>query len=161
MGGGGGAQEVKYVGPTKEELAQRQAEYDKQISLMQEQNKSVQSKYDLMRQDSERALAERTSLMQQELARQQKSYDEVIGVTKKSLADSQLAQEAQGTLMKDLTVKQETASKLQTAQTEKDTIQARDAMNLNKRTVDTANKAVYARKRRRGLMSTISNPMSA
>jgi hypothetical protein len=98
--------------------------------------------------------------MQQELARQQQTYDEVLGVTRKSLAESQTAQEAQGSLMKDLNVKQETASKLQTAQAEKDMIQARDGIALNRRNVDTANKAVYARKRRRGLMSSISNPMS-
>jgi hypothetical protein len=161
MGGGGGGDNVKYVGPTKEELAIKQAEYDKQIQLLQEQNKTVQGSYDKMRLDSERALAERTSLMQQELARQQKSYDDVLGVTKKSLADSQAAQEAQGSLMKDLTVKQESASKLQTAQAEKDTIKARDSMALNKRSVDTANKAVFTRRRRRGLMSALSNPMSS
>jgi len=73
MGGGGGGENVKYVGPSKEELALKQAEYDKQISLLQEQNKTVQGSYDKMRMDSERALAERTSLMQQELARQQQS----------------------------------------------------------------------------------------
>jgi hypothetical protein len=160
MGGGGGAQEVKYVGPTKEELAQKQAQYDQQISLMQEQNKAVQSKYDLMRSDSERALAERTTLMQGELARQQKSYDEVLGTTKQALTDSKLAQEKQGTLMSELSGKQEQASKLQTAQAEKETIQTRDAMNLNKRSVDAANKAVNTRRRRRGLMSTMSNPMT-
>lgn len=156
MGGGGGAQEVKYVGPTKEELAQRQAEYDKQISLMQEQNRGIQSKYDLMRQDSERALAERTTLMQQELERTKQSYDEVLGTTKKALTDSQLAQEKQGTLMTELTGKQEQATKLQSAQAEKDTIMTRDAMNLNKRTVDSAIKQQGTRRRRRGLMSTMS-----
>jgi hypothetical protein len=160
MGGGGGAQEVKYVGPSKEELAQKQAQYDQQISLMQEQNKAVQAKYDAMRTDSERALAERTTLMQGELARQQKSYDEVLGTTKQALTDSKLAQEKQGTLMSELTGKQEQASKLQTAQAEKETIQTRDAMNLNKRSVDAANKAVNTRRRRRGLMSTMSNPMT-
>jgi hypothetical protein len=160
MGGGGGTQEVKYVGPTKEELAQKQAQYDQQISLMQEQNKAVQSKYDLMRSDSEKALAERTTLMQGELARQQKSYDEVLGTTKQALTDSKLAQEKQGTLMSELTGKQEQAGKLQTAQAEKETIQTRDAMNLNKRSVDAANKAVNTRRRRRGLMSTMSNPMT-
>jgi hypothetical protein len=160
MGGGGGAQEVKYVGPTKEELAQKQAQYDRQISLMQEQNKAVQAKYDLMRGDSEKALAERTTLMQGELARQQKSYDEVLGTTKQALTDSKLAQEKQGTLMSELTGKQEQASKLQTAQAEKETIQTRDAMSLNKRSVDAANKAVNTRRRRRGLMSTMSNPMT-
>jgi hypothetical protein len=160
MGGGGGSPEVKYVGPTKEELAQKQAQYDQQISLMQEQNKAVQSKYDLMRSDSEKALAERTTLMQGELARQQKSYDEVLGTTKQALTDSKLAQEKQGTLMSELTGKQEQASKLQTAQAEKETIQTRDAMNLNKRSVDAANKAVNTRRRRRGLMSTMSNPMT-
>lgn len=160
MGGGGGAQEVKYVGPTKEELAQKQVQYDQQISLMQEQNKAIQSKYDLMRSDSEKALAERTTLMQGELARQQKSYDEVLGTTKQALTDSKLAQEKQGTLMSELTGKQEQASKLQTAQAEKETIQTRDAMNLNKRSVDAANRAVNTRRRRRGLMSTMSNPMT-
>lgn len=157
MGGGGGQQEVKYVGPTKEELAQKQAQYDQQISLMQEQNKGVQAKYDLMRQDSERALAERTSLMQQELERTKQSYDEVLGTTKKALTDSQLAQEKQGTLMSELTGKQEQATKLQSAQAEKDTIMTRDAMNLNRRTVDSAIKQQGTRRRRRGLMSTMSS----
>lgn len=156
MGGGGGQQEVKYVGPTKEELAQRQAEYDKQISLMQQQNAGVQAKYDAMRQDSERALAERTSLMQQELARTKQSYDEVLGTTKKALTDSQAAQQQQSTLMTELTGKQEQASKLQSAQAEKDTIMARDAMNLNKRNVDTVVAQQGTRRRRRGLMSTMS-----
>lgn len=160
MGGGGGAQEVKYVGPSKEELAQKQAQYDQQISLMQAQNKEVQAKYDAMRTDSERALAERTTLMKGELARQQKAYDEVLGTTKQALTDSKLAQEKQGTLMTELTGKQEQASKLQTAQAEKETIQTRDAMNLNKRSVDAANKAVNTRRRRRGLLSTMSNPMT-
>lgn len=157
MGGGGGQQEVKYVGPTKEELAQKQAQYDQQISLMQEQNKGIQAKYDLMRQDSERALAERTSLMQQELERTKQSYDEVLGTTKKALTDSQLAQEKQGTLMAELTGKQEQATKLQSAQAEKDTIMTRDAMNLNRRTVDSAIKQQGTRRRRRGLMSTMSS----
>lgn len=156
MGGGGGQQEVKYVGPTKEELAQRQKEYDAQISLMQQQNAGVQAKYDAMRQDSERALAERTGLMQQELARTKQSYDEVLGTTKKALADSQVAQQKQSTLMTELTGKQEQASKLQSAQAEKDTIMARDAMNLNKRSVDAVVTQQGTRRRRRGLMSTMS-----
>jgi hypothetical protein len=154
--GGGGQQEVKYVGQSKEELAQKQAQYDQQISLMQQQNKEVQTKYDKMTADSERALAERTTLMEQELARTKQSYDEVLNTTKKSLSDSQLAQERQGTLMAESTAKQEQASKLQTAQAEKDTIQTRDAMNLNKRTVDSAIKQQSTRRRRRGLMSTMS-----
>lgn len=156
MGGGGGSQEVKYVGPTKEELAQRQAEYDKQISLMQQQNSSIQAKYDAMRMDSERALTERTSLMQQELARTKQAYDEVLGTTKKALTDSQTAQQRQSTLMTELTGKQEQASKLQSAQAEKDTIMARDAMNLNKRNVDSVVVQQGTRRRRRGLMSTMS-----
>lgn len=156
MGGGGGAQEVKYVGPTKEELAIKQAEYDKQISLMQQQNATVQSKYDLMRQDSEKALAERTSLMQQELARTKTAYDEVLGTTKKALIDSQAAQQQQYTLMTELTGKQEQASKLQSAQAEKDTIQANEAMNLNRRSVDAVVKQRSTRKRKRGLMSALN-----
>lgn len=156
MGGGGGQQEVKYVGPTKEELAQRQKEYDQQISLMQQQNASVQAKYDLMRQDSERALAERTGLMQQELARTKQSYDEVLGTTKKALTDSQAAQQQQSTLMSELTGKQEQASKIQSAQAEKDTIMAREAMNLNKRKVDNITTQQTSRRRRRGLMSAMS-----
>ena len=157
MGGGGGAQEVKYVGPTKEELAIKQAEYDKQISLMQQQNATVQSKYDLMRQDSEKALAERTSLMQQELARTKTAYDEVLGTTKKALIDSQAAQQQQSTLMTELTGKQEQASKLQSAQAEKDTIQANEAMNLNRRSVNSITTQQRTRRKRRGLMSTMSN----
>lgn len=157
MGGGGGAQEVKYVGPTKEELAQKQMEYDKQISLMQEQNKGVQAKYDLMRQDSERALNERTSLMQQELARTKTAYDEVLGTTKKALTDSQTAQQQQSTLMTELTGKQEKASKLQTAQAEKDTVQANDAMNLNRRNITSVTKQQSTRRKRRGLMSTVTS----
>ena len=157
MGGGGGSQEVQYVGPTKEELAQQQAQYNQQIAMLQEQNKSVQTRYDQMRTDSERALGERTSLMQQELARQQKAYDEVLGTTKNALTASQEAQGKQATLMSELTTKQEQASKLQTAQAEKETIQARDAMNLNRRSVSSASNAINTRRRRRGLMSTMSS----
>jgi chromosome segregation ATPase len=156
MGGGSKQQDVKYVGPTKEELAQRQADYDKQIAMLQEQNKGVSQKYDAMRTDSERALAERTTLMQQELARQQQAYDEVLGTTKGALATSEQAQQRQSSLMNELTMKQEQASKLQTAQTEKDTVMMRDQANLNKRSVDAATKATTTRKRRRGLMSTMS-----
>ena len=157
MGGGGGSEEVKYVGPSKEELAQKQAAYDQQIAMLQEQNKGVQTRYDQMRADSERALGERTSLMQQELARQQKAYDEVLGTTKNALTASQEAQGKQATLMGELTAKQEQASKLQTAQAEKETIQTRDAMNLNRRSVSSANNATNTRRRRRGLMSTMSS----
>lgn len=157
MGGGGGSQEVQYVGPTKEELAQQQAQYNQQIAMLQEQNKSVQTRYDQMRTDSERVLGERTSLMQQELARQQKAYDEVLGTTKNALTASQEAQGKQATLMSELTTKQEQASKLQTAQAEKETIQARDAMNLNRRSVSSASNAINTRRRRRGLMSTMSS----
>lgn len=153
MGGGGGAPEVRYVGPSKEELAQKQAEYDKTIGLLQEQNKGVQTQYEQMRQQSERALAERTSLMQQELERQRLAYEEVVGTTTKSLEQSKLAQEEQSKLMADATAKQEQALKIQNATVEKETVQTRDAMERNKRIVDVARSTMSRRRRNRGLLS--------
>jgi hypothetical protein len=156
MGGGGGGGEVKYVGPTKEELAQRQAENDKQISLMQEQNLAVQQRYDAMRADADKALAERTSLMQQELERQRTAYDEVLGTTKKSLEDSQEVQTRQSELMASSTAKQEQALKLQNAQADKDTTMARDAMNMNRRSINATMNNVRTRTRRRRLLSQLN-----
>jgi hypothetical protein len=156
MGGGGGGGEVKYVGPTKEELAQRQAENDKQISLMQQQNLAVQQRYDAMRADADKALAERTSLMQQELERQRTAYDEVLGTTKKSLEDSQEVQTRQSELMASSTAKQEQALKLQNAQADKDTTMARDAMNMNRRSINATMNNVRTRTRRRRLLSQLN-----
>ena len=156
MGGGGGGGEVKYVGPTKEELAQRQAENDKQISLMQQQNLAVQQRYDAMRADADRALAERTSLMQQELERQRTAYDEVLGTTKKSLEDSQEVQTRQSELMASSTAKQEQALKLQNAQADKDTTMSRDAMNMNRRSINATMNNVRTRTRRRRLLSQLN-----
>lgn len=156
MGGGGGGGEVKYVGPTKEELAQRQAENDKQISLMQQQNLAVQQRYDAMRQDADKALAERTSLMQQELERQRLAYDEVLGTTKKSLQDSQEVQTRQSELMASSTTKQEQALKLQNAQADKDTTMSRDAMDMNRRSINATMNNVRTRTRRRRLLSQLN-----
>lgn len=156
MGGGGGGGEVKYVGPTKEELAQRQAENDKQISLMQQQNLAVQQRYDAMRQDADKALAERTSLMQQELERQRTAYDEVLGTTKKSLQDSQEVQTRQSELMASSTAKQEQALKLQNAQADKDTTMSRDAMDMNRRSINATMNNVRTRTRRRRLLSQLN-----
>jgi hypothetical protein len=156
MGGGGGGGEVKYVGPTKEELAQRQAENDKQISLMQQQNLAVQQRYDAMRADADKALAERTSLMQQELERQRTAYDEVLGTTKKSLEDSQEVQTRQSELMASSTAKQEQALKLQNAQADKDTTMSRDAMNMNRRSINATMNNVRTRTRRRRLLSQLN-----
>jgi hypothetical protein len=156
MGGGGGGGEVKYVGPTKEELAQRQAENDKQISLMQQQNLAVQQRYDAMRADADKALAERTSLMQQELERQRTAYDEVLGTTKKSLQDSQEVQTRQSELMASSTAKQEQALKLQNAQADKDTTMSRDAMDMNRRSINATMNNVRTRTRRRRLLSQLN-----
>lgn len=156
MGGGGGAQEVKYVGPTKEELAQRQAENDKQISLMQQQNSEVQKRYDAMRADSDRALGERTSLMQQELERQRTAYDEVLGTTRSSLTASQEAQTRQSELLASNTAKQEQALKLQNAQADKETTMSRDAMEMNRRDINSTMNTVKTRTRKRRLLSTLN-----
>lgn len=156
MGGGGGAQEVKYVGPTKEELAQRQAENDQRITLMQQQNGEVQKRYDTMRADSDRALSERTSLMQQELERQRLAYDEVLGTTRSSLASSQEAQTRQSELLANSTAKQEQALKLQNAQADKETTMSRDAMELNRRNVNSTMNTVKTRTRKRRLLSTLN-----
>jgi hypothetical protein len=94
--------------------------------------------------------------MQQELERTRQSYDEVIGTTRKALEDSQAAQASQASLMSGLTEKQEQASRIQSAEAEKSTIMARDAMSNTKRTVDAAKQQVSSRRRRRGLMSTMS-----
>jgi hypothetical protein len=151
--GGGGSQGPSYVGPTKEELAMKQQAYDAQIMELQKQNESVQQRYDAQRVAAEKALGERNTLMTQELARQKQSYDEVLGVTRDTLAKQQQAQEAQGILMKEASDKQEQAAKLQTAQTDKETVMAREGMNLNRRKVDTVTSANTTRKKRRGLMS--------
>lgn len=156
MGGGGGAPEVKYVGPTKEELAQRQAENDKQISLMQQQNSEVQKRYDAMKADSDRALGERTSLMQQELERQRLAYDEVLGTTRSSLASAQEAQSKQSELLASNTAKQEQALKLQNAQVDKETTMSRDAMELNRRNINSTMNTVRTRTRKRRLLSTMN-----
>jgi hypothetical protein len=155
MGGGGGGGEVKYVGPTKEELAQRQVENDKQISLMQQQNQEVQARYDQMRKDSEVALGERTSLMQQELERQRLAYDEVLSTTRNSLLASQEAQGKQTALLAETQAKQEQALKLQNAQADKDTTMARDSISLNRRNITTTMNATTQRGRRRRLLSAI------
>jgi len=154
--GGGGGQEVKYVGPTKEELAQRQAENDKQISLMQQQNAEVQKRYDAMKVDSDRALGERTSLMQQELERQRLAYDEVLGTTRNSLTASQEAQTKQSELLASNTAKQEQALKLQNAQADKDTTMSRDAMDLNRRNIQTTMNNMKTRGRKRRLLSQLN-----
>ena len=155
--GGGSAPEVRYVGPTKEELAQKQAQYDETIRLLQEQNLGTQTQYDRMRQESERALAERTSLMQQELERQRKAYEETMTVTKTSLEKSQQAQQEQAKLMADATAKQEQALKIQNATVDKETTQAREAMDRNRRTVDVARNTMSRRRRNRGLLSSMSS----
>lgn len=156
MGGGGGSPEVRYVGPTKEELAQRQAENDRQISLMQQQNGEVQRRYDAMKSDSDRALGERTSLMQQELERQRVAYDEVLGTTRSSLASAQEAQTRQGELLASSTAKQEQALKLQNAQADKETTMSRDAMELNRRGVNSTMNTVKTRTRKRRLLSALN-----
>lgn len=156
MGGGGGGGEVRYVGPTKEELAQRQAENDKQISLMQEQNLAVQQRYDAMRADADKALSERTSLMQQELERQKQAYDQVLGTTQRSLEDSKELQAKQSELMSFNAAKQEQALKLQNAQSDKDTTMSRDAMDMNRRSINATMNNVRTRTRRRRLLSQLN-----
>lgn len=154
MGGKKKDAEVKYIGPSKEEIAQRQLEYDKQIALLQEQNKGVQQSYDTMRMDSERALGERTTLMQQEAELQRKAYDEVLGTTKQSLAQSQQIQAQQASLMNDAAAKQEQQGKLQSAQADKEVTLAKEQQDLNRRNTQRMVIQGNTRKKRRGIMST-------
>lgn len=151
--GGGGGQEVKYVGPSKEEIAQRQQEYQSTISLLQSQNAENAKKFDQLRQQAEQGYAERASLMQAELAKQKQAYDEVLGTTKSALQKSQEAQELQTGVMRDMTEKQQQNADIQRASAERGTVQAREQQALNRRDVQQTMNATNTRKKRRGLLS--------
>jgi hypothetical protein len=144
---------INYVGPSKEELAARQQQYDAQIAELQKQNSVIAQQYEAQRADSQRALDERTAILKQEAGVQQENYDKVLGTTKQALQASQETQAKQTSLMADTEARQVQASKLQSAQADKETIQLRDAANQNRRQVDQSMKSTSNRKKRRGLFS--------
>lgn len=157
MGGGGGQQKVEYVGPTKEEIAAQRKQYDNTISLLQQQNADLGSKYDGLRTQAEQDYASKSSLMQQALDKQKLAYDSVLGTTQKSLADSQVAQQQQTNVMRSLQEKQGQTAAIQQASADKDTLMAQDSTKRNRTDVAQQMSGSSTRKRKRGLLSSLNN----
>ena len=156
MGGGGKQQEVKYVGPSKEEIAAQRQQYENTVGLLQQQNAALGTQYEQMRGQAQTDYAAKTSLMEDALNKQKLAYDEVLGATKQSLLDSNNINTKQAETMRGLTEKQQQTAAVQQASAEKDTIMAQEQTRRN-RTDVTSNMASQGRSRkRRGLLSVMS-----
>lgn len=157
--GGGGSQEVRYVGPSKEEIAAQRQQYDTTVGLLQQQNAALGTQYDSMRTTAERDYATKTSLMQDALAKQQLSYDEILGTTRRSLSDSNRVNLAQQETMRGLTEKQQQTTAVQQASAEKDTTMSREDTRRNRTDVTAQMNARGKQQKRRGLLSVLSGNM--
>lgn len=155
------SQKVKYVGPSKEDLAAQQADYNRRIDSLMQQNSTLQTQYSDLQRNLEGAGNERQSLMQSELERQKQAYESILSRTQQALADSQANAANQSSLLNDLTGKQEQFSRLQSAQTAKDSQLARDTASLNRRSMmQSAQGQQVAQRRRRRFKPTITNQSS-
>lgn len=145
------SQKIKYVGPSKEELAAQQVDYNRRIDSLMSQNSTLQTQYSDLQRGLQDAGDQRQSLMQTELERQKQAYEAILSRTQQALAESQTNAANQSSLLNDLTGKQEQFSRLQSAQAGKDTQMARDNMTLNRRSMmqSVQGQQVNQRRRRR------------
>ena len=154
--GGGGSKEVKYVGPSKEELAAQREQYGQTVSLLQQQNAAMAQQYESLRGQSEQDYAAKNSLMQDALNKQKLAYDEVLGTTRKSAEDAKVLYDQQGEVMRGLTDKQQQASAIQQAAADKDTTMARETTQRNRNAVSQSSNSNTSRRRKRGMLSVLS-----
>ena len=157
MGGGGGKnKEVKYVGPSKEEIAAQRQQYESTVGLLQQQNAALGSQYEAMRGQAQQDYATKTSLMEDALNKQKLAYDEVLGTTRQSLADSNNINTQQQETMRGLAEKQQQTAAVQQASAEKDTLMAQEQTKRNRTDVTSSMTSQSKSRKRRGLLSVLS-----
>lgn len=155
-GGGGGQREVQYVGPSKEEIAAQRQQYETTVGLLQQQNAALGTQYEGMRNQAQTDFATKTSLMEDALAKQKLSYDEILGTTRKALADSNAVTVAQNTNMRGLVEKQNQTTAIQQASADKDSTMAREETRRNRTNVTSQMNSQGAARKRRGLLSVLA-----
>lgn len=156
MGGGGKQQEVKYVGPSKEEIAAQRQQYESTVSMLQQQNAALGSQFEGMQKNAQQDYATKTSLMEDALNKQKLAYDEVLGTTRQSLADSNNINTQQQETMRGLTEKQQQTAAVQQASAEKDTLMAQEQTKRNRTDVTSSMASQGKARKRRGLLSVLS-----
>lgn len=156
MGGGGKQQEVKYVGPSKEEIAAQRQQYESTVSMLQQQNAALGSQFEGMQKNAQQDYATKTSLMEDALNKQKLAYDEVLGTTRQSLADSNNINTQQQETMRGLAEKQQQTAAVQQASAEKDTLMAQEQTKRNRTDVTSSMASQGKARKRRGLLSVLS-----